>query len=178
VGYGSKRYSCGRGGPRRGPNRIGVLDRFAVWTTSGTTGQPGLFVHDAGALAVRQAVVTRLYASVLSPRPGVAETSRSATRSRRWSRSGTALLSHCWLVIRAFWTCSLEQRDGRLRIAPALSPPGVNMSLRGAGTEFSLRSMHQYDLVDFATGVHRTSRHSRHGRREPKPWATPPTTRR
>jgi hypothetical protein len=35
-----------------------------------------------------------------------------------------------------------------------------------------------HNLVDFATGVHRTSRHSRHGRREPKPWATPPTTRR
>jgi len=35
------------------PSTIGerYLDRFAVWTTSGTTGQPGVFVHDRDAVA-------------------------------------------------------------------------------------------------------------------------------
>jgi phenylacetate-coenzyme A ligase PaaK-like adenylate-forming protein len=36
------------------PRRIGTdyLGRYAVWTSSGTTGHPGLFLHDAQALAV------------------------------------------------------------------------------------------------------------------------------
>ncbi|HET6530001.1 MAG TPA: AMP-binding protein [Actinoplanes sp.] len=50
------------------PGRVGELfrDRFAVWTTSGTTGVPGRFVHDRQAQAVYQALAVRLYRSVLS----------------------------------------------------------------------------------------------------------------
>lgn len=33
------------------------LGRYAVWTTSGTTGRPGIFVHDRRALAVYQALL-------------------------------------------------------------------------------------------------------------------------
>jgi phenylacetate-CoA ligase len=33
------------------------LDRFAVWTTSGVSGKPGIFVHDAHALAVYSALI-------------------------------------------------------------------------------------------------------------------------
>lgn len=33
------------------------LDRYAVWTTSGTTGKPGIFVHDLHALSVYSALV-------------------------------------------------------------------------------------------------------------------------
>src|SRR3712207_2274598 len=45
------------------PERVGelLLDRYAVWTTSGTTGIPGLFLHDRTAQAVYQALVVRLY---------------------------------------------------------------------------------------------------------------------
>jgi len=32
------------------------LDRYALWTTSGTTGEPGIFVHDSGALNVYAAL--------------------------------------------------------------------------------------------------------------------------
>jgi phenylacetate-coenzyme A ligase PaaK-like adenylate-forming protein len=34
--------------------RVGQLldDRFAIWKSSGTSGEPGIFVHDAGALAI------------------------------------------------------------------------------------------------------------------------------
>ena len=32
------------------------LGRYAVWTTSGVTGEPGIFMHDAGALAVYRAL--------------------------------------------------------------------------------------------------------------------------
>ncbi|MFI7741759.1 phenylacetate--CoA ligase family protein [Kocuria rhizosphaericola] len=50
------------------PDRVGerLLDRYAVWTSSGTTGTPGVFVHDAQAQAVYQALTVRLYASVVS----------------------------------------------------------------------------------------------------------------
>ena len=51
------------------PGRVGdlVAGEFAVWTTSGTTGHPGLFVHDRVALGVYDALtVTRAHA--LTPR--------------------------------------------------------------------------------------------------------------
>ncbi|WP_087872592.1 phenylacetate--CoA ligase family protein [Arthrobacter globiformis] len=50
------------------PRLIGepFLGRYAVWTSSGTTGTPGVFVHDAEAQAVYQALVARLYASAVS----------------------------------------------------------------------------------------------------------------
>ena len=40
------------------PARIGapLADRYAVWTSSGSTGVPGIFVHDADALAVYDAL--------------------------------------------------------------------------------------------------------------------------
>ncbi|MGZ5139940.1 MAG: phenylacetate--CoA ligase family protein [Burkholderiales bacterium] len=42
------------------PHRIGhaYLGRYAVWKSSGTTGDPGLFVHDAAALAMYDALDT------------------------------------------------------------------------------------------------------------------------
>ena len=33
-----------------------LLDRYAVWSSSGTTGEPGIFVHDGHALAVYEAL--------------------------------------------------------------------------------------------------------------------------
>ena len=33
-----------------------LLGRYALWTSSGTTGEPGVFVHDGGALAVYEAL--------------------------------------------------------------------------------------------------------------------------
>lgn len=42
------------------------LDRYFVCSTSGTTGHPGLFVHDPGALAVYQALSLRLDLAWLS----------------------------------------------------------------------------------------------------------------
>jgi phenylacetate-coenzyme A ligase PaaK-like adenylate-forming protein len=44
------------------------LGRYAVWKSSGTTGDPGLFVHDAGALAIYDALdYVRLGSGVLGP---------------------------------------------------------------------------------------------------------------
>ena len=39
-------------------SRVGerFLERYAVWTTSGTSGEAGIFVHDPGALAVYAAL--------------------------------------------------------------------------------------------------------------------------
>jgi phenylacetate-coenzyme A ligase PaaK-like adenylate-forming protein len=41
------------------PGQVGALfrGRYAVWTTSGTTGTPGLFLHDRKALAVYEALL-------------------------------------------------------------------------------------------------------------------------
>ncbi len=52
------------------PSRIGrpYLDRYWVCSTSGTTGYPGLFVHDPQALAVYRAFTIRLDLSWLSGR--------------------------------------------------------------------------------------------------------------
>lgn len=50
---------------------VGILylDRYAVWTTSGTTGQPGIFLHDTPALGVYAALlVTRGWLRWLPPR--------------------------------------------------------------------------------------------------------------
>lgn len=52
------------------PERVGqpYLGRYAVWTSSGTTGEPGLFVHDGPALAVYDALETvRLGRGILAP---------------------------------------------------------------------------------------------------------------
>jgi len=44
------------------------LGRYAVWKSSGTTGEPGLFVHDGAALAVYDALdAVRLGTGVLGP---------------------------------------------------------------------------------------------------------------
>jgi phenylacetate-coenzyme A ligase PaaK-like adenylate-forming protein len=45
------------------PSRLGSLlaGRFAVWTSSGTTGEPGIFVHDTGALAVYDALESQRF---------------------------------------------------------------------------------------------------------------------
>jgi phenylacetate-coenzyme A ligase PaaK-like adenylate-forming protein len=52
------------------PARVGrlYLGRYAVWTSSGTTGEPGVFVHDAQALAVYDALeMLRLGRGLLAP---------------------------------------------------------------------------------------------------------------
>ena len=51
------------------PERIGTpyLGRYFVGTTSGTTGHPGLFVHDARACAVYQSFSARIDRAWLSP---------------------------------------------------------------------------------------------------------------
>jgi phenylacetate-CoA ligase len=45
------------------PGRLGALmnGSYAVWTSSGTTGQPGLFVHDSRALAIYDALETQRF---------------------------------------------------------------------------------------------------------------------
>ena len=51
------------------PERIGhVLNgRFGVWTSSGTTGMPGYFVHDPDAMAVYDALEAQRFRGVRSP---------------------------------------------------------------------------------------------------------------
>jgi phenylacetate-coenzyme A ligase PaaK-like adenylate-forming protein len=52
------------------PARVGqlYLGRYAAWTSSGTTGEPGLFVHDGQALAVYDALeMLRLERGLLAP---------------------------------------------------------------------------------------------------------------
>ncbi|HYM46892.1 MAG TPA: hypothetical protein VES91_00335, partial [Burkholderiaceae bacterium] len=49
------------------PGRLGgALGRHAVWTSSGTTGEPGLFVHDPDALAVYDALEWQRFRGVQS----------------------------------------------------------------------------------------------------------------
>lgn len=49
--------------------RIGhlMLGRFGVWTSSGTTGTPGYFVHDAHAMAVYDALEAQRFRALFSP---------------------------------------------------------------------------------------------------------------
>ena len=44
-----------------------LRDRYAVWTSSGTTGEPGVFVHDGRALAVYEALEVIRFRRLLSP---------------------------------------------------------------------------------------------------------------
>jgi phenylacetate-coenzyme A ligase PaaK-like adenylate-forming protein len=44
-----------------------LLDRYAVWTSSGTTGEPGIFVHDGRALAVYEALQAIRFRRLGSP---------------------------------------------------------------------------------------------------------------
>ncbi len=50
------------------PDRLGgaLLGRYAVWTSSGTTGAPGYFVHDPDALAVYDALEWQRFRGVRS----------------------------------------------------------------------------------------------------------------
>jgi phenylacetate-CoA ligase len=50
------------------PTRIGALlnGRYAVWSSSGTTGEPGVFVHDPGALAVYDALEAQRFRGLAS----------------------------------------------------------------------------------------------------------------
>ena len=52
-----------------GHDRIGhpLHDRYAVWTSSGTTGEPGIFVHDGRSLAVYEALEAIRFRRLLSP---------------------------------------------------------------------------------------------------------------
>ena len=51
------------------PDRIGhsLLGRFSVFTSSGTTGTPGYFVHDPDAMAVYDALEAQRFRGLLSP---------------------------------------------------------------------------------------------------------------
>lgn len=65
------------------PGRIAepYLGKYAVWTSSGTTGMPGIYVQDADALALYSALMTcrfDLGASVADPRALVPEPARLA----------------------------------------------------------------------------------------------------
>lgn len=64
------------------PDTIGLpfLDRHFVCSTSGTTGHPGRFVHDRGAIAVYRALTARLIGDWLSP----GELARLVGRGMRW----------------------------------------------------------------------------------------------
>jgi phenylacetate-coenzyme A ligase PaaK-like adenylate-forming protein len=44
-----------------------LLGRYAVWTSSGTTGEPGMFVHDGRALAVYEALQAVRFRHLASP---------------------------------------------------------------------------------------------------------------
>jgi putative adenylate-forming enzyme len=50
-------------------HRVGhpLRDRYAVWTSSGTTGEPGIFVHDGRALAVYEALEVIRFRRLVSP---------------------------------------------------------------------------------------------------------------
>ena len=65
------------------PSLVGTpfLDRYFVCTTSGTTGHPGIFVHDPRSLAVSQSFVLRIDLAWLSP----AELLAMARRGLRWA---------------------------------------------------------------------------------------------
>ena len=51
------------------PQRVGqaLHDRYAVWTSSGSTGEPGIFVHDEHALAVYEALELIRFRGLTSP---------------------------------------------------------------------------------------------------------------
>ena len=67
------------------PGRIGeaFLGRYAVWTSSGSTGEPAIWVHDARALAVYDALETLRFGGL--DRPGA-----GARAMREWLASGPA----------------------------------------------------------------------------------------
>jgi len=44
-----------------------LLDRYAVWSSSGTTGEPGIFLHDGHALAVYEALEIVRFRRLQSP---------------------------------------------------------------------------------------------------------------
>ena len=50
------------------PDRCGgaLLGRYSVWTSSGTTGEPGYFVHDPDAIAVYDALEWQRFRGVRS----------------------------------------------------------------------------------------------------------------
>ena len=56
------------------PRRAGhpLLGRYAVWSSSGTTGEPGLFLHDGRALAVYEALHAVRFRRLTSPSQVVA----------------------------------------------------------------------------------------------------------
>jgi phenylacetate-CoA ligase len=51
------------------PHRVGqpLLERYAVWASSGTTGEPGIFLHDGHALAVYDALEVVRFRRLASP---------------------------------------------------------------------------------------------------------------
>ena len=55
------------------PSRLGeaFLGRYAVWTSSGTTTAPGIWVHDARALAVYDALDAVRFCGLEAPGPGI-----------------------------------------------------------------------------------------------------------
>lgn len=51
------------------PQRLGttLFNRYSIWTSSGTSGQPGYFVHDPDAVAVYDALEAQRFRGLLSP---------------------------------------------------------------------------------------------------------------
>lgn len=86
------------------------LGRYAVWTTSGITGKPGIFLHDSNALAVYEAMtLVRAYLSWLSLRQ------LWELEQRRW-RYAFIFAANGHFASYSFARASEELRFGRPRI--------------------------------------------------------------
>ena len=79
------------------PGRIGqdFLRRYAVWTSSGTSGEPGIFLHDSGALAV--------YSTLLESRMD-----RRFATQRWWSLAATGAMGPWGLRPRSALVAALD----------------------------------------------------------------------
>lgn len=73
------------------PSLVGheYLDRYMVWTTSGTTGTPAILVHDRGSLAVMTALsVARVVPAWVSPRDLLEFLRRGGRSASVWATGG------------------------------------------------------------------------------------------
>ncbi len=99
------------------PARLGTpfLGRYAIWHTSGTTGTPGIFVHDSYALGTYIALLLmRCYLSWTT-----AHISRRLAR-QRW-RTAFIFATGGHFATNAFETVTRELRPGALQTPPIFS---------------------------------------------------------
>lgn len=94
-----------------------LLGRYAVWTTSGTTGDPGVFVHDGQALAVYDALELLRFRRGIPFAPGASWSSRE--RHAVVSASGGHFLGNA--SVRRMRALCPWLRD-RLRLFSILDP--------------------------------------------------------